>query len=99
MNEGISSEDLGLSVRVRRKLWLTQAQLGLLLGVHEMTVSRWERASRTEEPSPYQTALLQAFENAADQDKGNLIARDLPGILEKAGVPAALHWILRGIYG
>ena len=31
--------------RVRMRLRLTQAQLAAKLGVHEMTVSRWERGT------------------------------------------------------
>jgi DNA-binding transcriptional regulator YiaG len=32
-------------VRIRRKLEVTQAGLAELLGVHPMTVSRWERGA------------------------------------------------------
>lgn len=33
--------------RLRKRLGLTQAELAALAGVHEMTVSRWERGTVT----------------------------------------------------
>lgn len=47
------------SLEVRKALGLTQAQFAQLLGVHSMTVSKWER--RVTMPSAYQTALMNEF--------------------------------------
>lgn len=36
-----------ISVEAREKLHLSQQELGRLLGLHEMTISRWERGTIT----------------------------------------------------
>jgi transcriptional regulator with XRE-family HTH domain len=61
---------------LRKTLHLTQSQFARLLGVHSLTISKWERAQVTRaqgmpfssKPSPYQEALLQVFEQAAKND-------------------------------
>ena len=45
---------------LRKRLGLTQGRLAELLGVHAMTVSKWERGLL--EPTPYQAAILQALD-------------------------------------
>lgn len=48
----------------RTRLGLSQKQLGELLGVHVMTVSKWERGVL--EPSEHHKRLLRALGNAAE---------------------------------
>ena len=45
--------------KIRKLLNLSQAELGLLLGVHSMTVSKWERGIL--KPRPIQAACLDAY--------------------------------------
>lgn len=51
---------------LRKALGLTQVQMAQLLGVHPLTVSRWERGVAL--PPPYPAALLEAFEAAQEAD-------------------------------
>jgi transcriptional regulator with XRE-family HTH domain len=51
--------------RVRKILGLSQSQLAAILGVHHMTVSKWER--ETLDVPPYYAALLKAFALAAER--------------------------------
>lgn len=50
---------------LRTRLDLSQAELGELLGVHAMTVSKWERGVL--QPSPHQRRLLRALADAAER--------------------------------
>jgi molybdopterin-binding protein len=60
---------------LRERLNLSQKDLGELLGVHVMTVSKWERGVL--EPSEHQKRILRALAEAAD---GGLRAtREAPG--------------------
>lgn len=52
MRKKLSSD----SERARLNLGITQGELAALLGVHPITVSKWER--RKAEPSPWQCAAL-----------------------------------------
>jgi molybdopterin-binding protein len=49
---------------LRARLDLSQKDLGELLGVHVMTVSKWERG--VAEPNEHQRRLLRAFADAAE---------------------------------
>ena len=51
--------------RLRSKLALSQAALAKLVGVHTMTVSKWERG--VAEPSEAQSKLLRSLARAADR--------------------------------
>ena len=76
---------------LRKALGLSQLEFGQLLGVHLMTVSKWERGIAR--PSPYQDALLEEFRRAVDasaQGIGTKIKARLAG----RGVAAALHFLL-----
>jgi len=75
---------------LRTALRLTQGQFATLLGVHSLTVSKWERGVLA--PSPYQDALMQSFarSQARAPDVGTLAA----GVLVGAGVGAALYLLL-----
>lgn len=77
-------------VETREALGLTQAQLAQLVGVHVLTVSKWEREVLT--PSSHQIALLDAFTRAARKDAG--IGVEAVNLLATKGVAAALHHLL-----
>jgi len=49
---------------LRARLDLSQKELGALLGVHVMTVSKWERGVL--EPSEHQRRVLRALDDAAE---------------------------------
>lgn len=49
--------------KLRARLGVSQRDLGELLGVHAMTVSKWERGLLA--PGAHQRRLLRAFSNAA----------------------------------
>jgi transcriptional regulator with XRE-family HTH domain len=76
---------------IREGLGLTQAQLAQLLGVHEITISKWERGHGG--PSPYHEALIRSFGKAREKspDVGTVVA----GLLVAAGIVAALGCILK----
>ncbi len=79
-----------LTRQVRDKLDITQAHLAQLLGVHELTISKWERGLLS--PSDYQKALLEEFRFAADHDL-SVGARAI-GLLFARGPVAALLELL-----
>lgn len=49
-------------VRIRESLRFSHSDLSSVMGVHYMTVSKWERAITT--PSDYQEALLMRFDRS-----------------------------------
>jgi transcriptional regulator with XRE-family HTH domain len=76
----------GAEVRqIRESLNLTQAQFASLLGVHAITVSRWETNTLT--PNPYQMGSLR---NSAKQLERKRSQDDIATILVTAGVVTAL---------
>ncbi len=79
---------------VRSAVGLTQGQLAQLLGVHPLTVSKWERSVLV--PSPYQAALLHAFREAARRapDVGARAAL----LIAVEGVPVALYTLLHAAF-
>lgn len=79
---------------VRVSLSLTQAQFANFLGVHGLTVSKWERGLLR--PTPYHEALIGSFQAAVDRkpDIGQLAA----GLLVGAGVGIALYELLRAAF-
>lgn len=82
--DGISS--------LRGKLRLTQEQFAQLLGVHSLTVSKWERGVLI--PTPYQTALMHSFASAAHKQP-TIGGPALASIMLGAGVAAALLILLK----
>ena len=78
-------------VGLRNALGLTQAQFASLLGVHSLTVSKWERGLLA--PSPYQLALMQSFDRSQKQSPG--VGELVAGVLLGAGVGAALYLLLK----
>lgn len=80
--------------RIRSELGFTQAQLAQLLGVHVLTVSKWERGVL--EPSPHQAAFIQSF--AVAQTKKPDIGKVVVGLLVGAGVALALYALLKAAF-
>ena len=76
--------------KLRRGLGLNQDKFGQLLGIHPMTVSKWERGVLT--PKPYQLAMMEAFKTAARKEE---IKKTLKNILVAAGVIAAVYLLLK----
>lgn len=75
---------------LRRALGLSQLEFGQLLGVHLMTVSKWERGIAR--PSPYHDALIEEFGRAAAGAEG--IGTKIKATLAGRGVAAALRLLL-----
>lgn len=86
----------GAEIRqLRQQLGLTQAQFGQLLGVHSLTVARWEKGDATS-PSPHHIALMQSFAAARSRqpDIGAIVLQLLVG----AGVAFALYKLLEAAF-
>lgn len=79
---------------VRQRLKFTQAQFAHLLGVHALTVSKWERGLLA--PNPHQEAYIRTFGEATRKkpDIGLFAA----GALVGAGITAALFLLLKAVY-
>jgi len=83
--------------KIRKLLNLSQAELGLLMGVHSMTVSKWERGIL--KPRPIQAACLDAYskilwtKKRKQQLKVNLISK---GVIETQMY--IYNLIQRGVY-
>lgn len=59
---------------LRTSMALSQADFGRLLGVHPMTVSKWEREGGGSQPNEYQQALMQAFRKGlADEQAKQMV--------------------------
>jgi len=81
----------GIEIKsTRESLGLTQVQFAQLLGVHPITVSKWER--NVSPPTPYQEALFQQFQFAS---KNKEITATLGGVLVGMGVIVALALLLK----
>lgn len=79
---------------MRDRLSLSQTQLAQLLGVHPLTVSKWERGLLT--PSPHQETMLRSFRKAAKKpDVGEQVATALLTV----GVAFALLLLLEAAFG
>jgi transcriptional regulator with XRE-family HTH domain len=81
-------------VSIRSSLKMTQGQLAQLLGVHSLTVSKWERGLLR--PTPHQQAILRAAAAAAQRtpDVGSIVVAALIG----AGVGIALFHLLQAAF-
>ena len=75
---------------VRVALDVSQTQLAALLGVHALTVSKWERGILS--PSPYAQAFLHEFARAARRVRD--VGRRAVGVLVVRGAPAAVYALL-----
>lgn len=76
----------------RKGLGLNQVEFAQLFGVHQMTVSRWERGELS--PTPYQQTLLNEFQVAAKEKESKKNQEDIRTILLGAGIIAAILFIL-----
>jgi putative transcriptional regulator len=74
----------------REALGLNQPLFAQLMGVHPITVSKWERG--VSPPTPYQEEFFKHFQIAA---KDKEVHDTLKGVLIGAGVIAALFLILQ----
>lgn len=81
--------------RIRAALGMTQETLARLLGVHGLTVSKWERGVST--VSPWQAGLLAVFEQATVQEPS--VGRWASETLAGEGAPAALHTLFDVVFG
>jgi len=75
---------------LREDLKLNQTQFAGLMGVHPITVSRWERGKIS--PTPYQSAFLDEFKKAA-RDKA--VRNTVAAVLIAAGIVAAVYLLLQ----
>ena len=78
-------------IGLRRRLDLTQAQLAQMLGVHAMTVSKWERGDAV--PTPYNVQQLRLL----DKGSANLNHDELGeflGLLAMGLAVAALAFLV-----
>ena len=81
---------------LRRALSLNQTEFAQLLGVHPVTVSRWETPGSGCSPNPYQSALMQDFEKAARSQEMDATLKNL---LVGAGIAAAIYFLLKAARG
>ena len=79
---------------MRDRLSLTQPQLAQLLGVHPLTVSKWERSVLT--PSVHQETMLQSFAKAAKKPE---VGDAAAAALVTVGVALALLILLQAAFG
>lgn len=80
--------------QIREHLHLTQVQLAQLLGVHPLTVSKWERGEL--QPSNHEQALLLSFRQASQARKD--IGKEVQTLLVTAGVALAIYVLLRAAF-
>jgi len=78
---------------LREKLGLSQVQLAQLLGVHPLTVSKWERGLLA--PAPHQNALLESFAKARSPKK---VGEEVGNLLLTAGIALALYALLEAAF-
>jgi transcriptional regulator with XRE-family HTH domain len=76
--------------RLRKDLHLNQSQFAGLMGIHPITVSRWERGKVS--PTPYQWAFLEEFKKAA---RDETVRKTVAAILITAGLVAAVLLLLQ----
>jgi transcriptional regulator with XRE-family HTH domain len=80
---------------LRRALGFSQTQLAQLLGVHPLTISKWERGVLC--PSDHQAALLKSFAKARRANRQ--VGSEAADALVAAGVIVALFLLLRAAVG
>ena len=75
---------------LRAELGLSQVEFASLVGVHPITVSKWERGITA--PTEYQAALFGQFKQGA---KDREVRETLKNVLITAGVMLALALLLK----
>lgn len=78
---------------LRKRLRVSQAEFGQLLGAHPMTVSKWERGVL--EPSAYQMAFLERFKTSVSAGRDSQDTASVKRLLASNGAPAAIAWLLQ----
>lgn len=76
----------------RELLRLTQAQLGQVLGVHWITVSRWERGRSP--PGEFYKGIYYQLLHRADNVKSRAVGRQVRRLLASQGSTVALYRLL-----
>lgn len=79
---------------IRNDLGLSQAKFAELLGVHPVTVSKWERGVLS--PNSHKVALIQKFSEASE--KNDEIGNKVESLLVTAGVALALYALLEAAF-
>jgi putative transcriptional regulator len=74
---------------LRKQLGLNQVEFAQLMGVHPITVSKWEGGKAA--PTPYQNALFDQFREGAQQQD---VRDTLKNVLIGAGVALAIALLL-----
>ncbi len=80
---------------LRSSLAFTQAELSRVLGVHPMTVSKWERGIAT--PTAHQKALLDSFAIAVLRSPS--CGEAALNLMASNGTISALYHLLESAYG
>lgn len=85
-----AGDDAGAKVKtVRVDLGLTQDVFGALLGVHQVTVSRWECGKQR--PTCYQMGIIGRF---AESEKSKFVISSISGIIISDGAVAGITFLL-----
>ncbi len=71
--------------RIRKSHGLTQTRLAALVGVHPMTVSKWERGVL--EPGPFERSILHSLAKAPGSGPPSMA--ELAGVLNRAFIEVA----------
>jgi putative transcriptional regulator len=79
----------------KTKLNLTQVQFAQLLGVHPLTVSKWERGEL--KPTPHQESMMESFRTATKKNED--IGEQIGTLLVTAGVVFATFVLLNAAFG
>jgi transcriptional regulator with XRE-family HTH domain len=79
---------------IRLGLALTQDEMAQLMGVHKITISKWERL--VAKPSAYHQEFYDAFRRALSRVPG--LGQAIPLILYNSGVTQALYVLLESAY-
>jgi len=84
--------------KVRKKLGLSQAQLGKVMGVHPLTVSKWERGAATPEGATAQ--LLKVIDRRLEEKPPPPNIKDLIlAALAGEAIGAGLEVLLGALFG
>ena len=75
---------------VRTELGLNQVQFAQLLGVHPLTISKWERGVNV--VPPHQKAMLESFRQASAAKES--VGKDIAKLLVTAGAVMAILVLL-----
>ena len=82
--------------KIRTKMGLKQVEFAKIVGVHSVTVCRWENDDAV--PTPHQMAIIEACQKAAAKQKSKIGSR-VAGALIGAGVGVALYLIFDAAFG